>query len=100
MDKQWAQAPAPRYRQVLFAETLDEVVAADHTIRRLDAILLGLAGVGGALRWVPGPAAFASTLGGWGDPVRAVAQSPEQPGLGSRDEGTVGFPLVLGRPHD
>jgi transposase len=26
----------------LFAETLDEVVAADHTIRRLEAILLGL----------------------------------------------------------
>ena len=42
MDKQWAQAPAPRHQQVLFAETLDEVVAADHTIRRLEAILLGL----------------------------------------------------------
>lgn len=42
MDKQWAQAPAPRHQQVLFAETLDEVVPPDHTIRRLDAILLGL----------------------------------------------------------
>jgi transposase len=39
MDKRWAQAPAPRDQQVLFADTLDGIVPAEHPIRALNAIL-------------------------------------------------------------
>jgi transposase len=42
MDKRWAAAPAPRHQQVLFAETLDEVVGSQHPIRRLEEHLSGV----------------------------------------------------------
>jgi len=33
---QWAKAPAPRHQLVLIAQTLDDLVAADHPVRLLD----------------------------------------------------------------
>ncbi len=39
MDKRWAQAAMPREQQVLFAQSLDEAVEAEHPIRQLDALL-------------------------------------------------------------
>jgi len=42
VDKRWAEAAMPRVQQVLFSVSLDEVVARDHPIRQLDALLLEL----------------------------------------------------------
>jgi transposase len=39
---QWSRAPQDREQMVLFAERLDEVIPADHTVRLLDAILVQL----------------------------------------------------------
>jgi transposase len=56
MEKRWAQAPGRRDQLLLFGQTLDDAVAADHPIRVLDRCLDGV-------DWGPWEARYAGRRG-------------------------------------